>query len=131
MKTIGSTLLSLAVLAASAGVGAAAPPASTTPIQHLVVIFQETTPSTIFATYPVALNPPGEPRFRPRTRRRRSMGSGTLVDGEPQGVLLTDNPNALKPANGASAINPFRLDRSQATLDCDNSNAYAAEQFGL
>ena len=42
--------------------------------------------------------------------------------------MLTDNPNSLNPANGASAINPFRLDRSQATLDCDNSNAYAAEQ---
>ena len=129
MKTIGSTLLSLAVLAASAGVGAAAPPASTTPIQHLVVIFQENNSfDHYFATYPVALNPPGEPRFQAQDQTPTVNGLGTLVDGEPQGVLLTDNPNALKPANGASAINPFRLDRSQATLDCDNSNAYAAEQ---
>ena len=54
--------------------------------------------------------------------------------------MLTDNPNANNPANnnpskGSVAINPFRLDRSQAFLDCNNSNAYKNEQsdfdFGL
>jgi phospholipase C len=29
-------------------------------------------------------------------------------------ALLTANPNALNPENGAGAMNPFRLDRSQA-----------------
>ena len=132
MKTIGSTfLLSLVLLAASAAAFAAAPPASTTttPIQHLIVIFQENNSfDHYFATYPVALNPPGEPRFVAQDDTPTVNGLGTLVNGLPQGVLLTDNPNALNPANGTSAINPFRLDRSQAALNCDNSNAYAAEQ---
>jgi phospholipase C len=130
MKTIGSTfLISLAVLATSAPIVAAAPPGSTTPIQHLVVIFQENNSfDHYFGTYPVALNPPGEPPFHAQDQTPTVNGLGTLVDGKPQGVLLTDNPNALNLANGTSAINPFRLDRSQATLDCDNDNAYAAEQ---
>ncbi len=130
MRAIGSTcLLSLVFLAASAAVVAAAPPGRTTPIKHLVVIFQENNSfDHYFGTYPVALNPPGEPPFQAQDQTPTVNGLGTLVNGEPQGVLLTDNPNSLNPANGASAINPFQLDRSQATLDCDNSNAYAAEQ---
>jgi phospholipase C len=45
----------------------AAPPAAAatlTPIQHLVVIFQENASfDHYFATYPKAKNPPGEPVF--------------------------------------------------------------------
>jgi phospholipase C len=40
---------------------------------------------------------------------------------------LTRNPNSLNPANGSSAINPFRLDRSQAAT-CDQDHNYGAEQ---
>src|SRR5271169_813267 len=127
MKAIGSScLLSLVVLAASAAVVAAAPPGTTTPIRHLVVIFQENNSfDHYFATYPVALNPPGEPPFSALEDTPTVNGLGTLVNGVPQGVLLTDNPNANNPANnnpskGAVAINPFRLDRSQAFLDCNN-----------
>ncbi len=142
MKTIvHAFLLGLVIFAASTAVAAAAPADSTTPIRHLVVIFQENNSfDHYFATYPVALNPPGEPPFFAREDTPTVNGLGTLVDGVPQGVLLTDNPNANNPANnnpstGAVAINPFRLDRSQAFLDCNNSNAYKNEQsafdFGL
>src|SRR5271165_5374432 len=139
MKAIGSTfLLGLLGLAASAAVAAARPPETTTPIRHLVVIFQENNSfDHYFGTYPTALNPPREPRFHAEDDTPTVNGLGTLVDGHPDGVLLTANPN-LNPANNtstATASNPFRLDRSQATLDCDNSNAYKAEQqafdFGL
>jgi phospholipase C len=77
MKAFGSTcLFGLLALAASAAVVAAAPPGTTTPIQHLVVIFQENNSfDHYFGTYPVALNPPGEPLFFAWTTRRRSMGS--------------------------------------------------------
>ena len=38
--------------------------ATTTPIKHLVVVFQENIPfDRYFGVYPRALNPPGEPRF--------------------------------------------------------------------
>jgi phospholipase C len=86
-----------------------------TPIEHLVVIFQENVSfDHYFATYPVALNPPGAPFFRAEEDTPSVNGLGTLVKGEPDGVLLTDNPNANNHANDPNAINPFRLDRSQA-----------------
>jgi len=83
-----------------------------TPIKHLVVIFQENVSfDHYFATYPTALNLPGEPIFQASDDTPSVNGLGTLVNGTPEGVLLTDNPNANNPANGTNAINPFRLDR--------------------
>src|SRR6516165_10219423 len=80
---------------------------SSTPIKHLVVIFDENVSfDHYFATYPNALNPAGEPAFHARR--------GTPTVNGLSAALLTNNPNALNPANGAGATNPFRLDRSQA-----------------
>jgi phospholipase C len=99
-----------------------------TPIKHLVVIFQENVSfDHYFATYPVALNPPRGPFFQARQDTPSINGLGTLVNGVPDGVLLTDNPNANNPANGTNAINPFRLDRSQAST-CDQNHNYGPEQ---
>ena len=99
-----------------------------TPIKHLVVIFQENVSfDHYFATYPTALNLPGEPIFQASDDTPSVNGLGTLVNGTPEGVLLTDNPNANNPANGTNAINPFRLDRSQAST-CDQDHAYGDEQ---
>lgn len=91
----------------------------TTPIQHVVVIFGENISfDHYFATYPVAVNPPGEPRF--------SALAGTPSVNGLTGSLLTDNPN-LNPANGAGAANPFRLNRNQA-LTADQNHSYAPEE---
>src|SRR3954468_13034024 len=99
-----------------------------TPIEHLVVIFQENVSfDHYFGTYPTALNPPGEPSFMAAPATPSVNGLGTLIDGEPDGVLLTDNPNARNPANAPTAINPFRLDRSQAPT-CDQDHNYGDEQ---
>src|ERR1700756_3883384 len=99
-----------------------------TPIKHLVVIFQENVSfDHYFATYPVALNPPGEPFFRASDHTPSVNGLGTLTDGQPDGVLLTDNPNANNPANNPNAINPFRLSRLQAPT-CDQDHNYGHEQ---
>ncbi|MBV8119553.1 MAG: alkaline phosphatase family protein [Alphaproteobacteria bacterium] len=99
-----------------------------TPIRHLVVIFQENVSfDHYFATYPTALNPAGEPPFNATSDTPTVDGLGTLVDGQPDGVLLTRNPNSLNSANGSNAINPFRLDRSQAST-CDQDHNYGAEQ---
>jgi phospholipase C len=98
------------------------------PIEHLVVIFQENVSfDHYFATYPVALNPKGEPSFHAADDTPTVNGLGTLISGQPEGVLLTSNPNALNPANGSNAINPFRLDRAQAST-CDQDHAYGDEQ---
>ena len=85
---------------------------TTTPIKHLVVIFQENISfDHYFATYPNATNPPSEPAFNaiPNTPRTNNLLSGGL---------LTENPNSVQ---------PFRLDRSQA-VTCDQNHSYTPEQ---
>lgn len=84
---------------------------TTTPIKHLVVLFQENVPfDRYFGTYPRALNPPGEPAFtaKPDT---------PTVNGLTE-ALLTANPNRA---------NPRRLDRSQPNV-CGSNHGYTAEQ---
>src|SRR5260370_10348448 len=84
---------------------------TTTPIQHLVVIFDENVSfDHYFGTYPNAQNPSGEPSF---TARPNTPAVNGLTGG-----LLTSNPNAA---------NPQRLDRSQA-LTCDQDHSYTDEQ---
>jgi phospholipase C len=108
------------------GVGAEAD--TTTPIKHVVVIFQENVSfDHYFATYPVALNPPGESPFRASDDTPSVNGLGTLAEGQPDGVLLTNNPNAGNPGNNPNAINPFRLGPSQAST-CDQDHSYGDEQ---
>ncbi|HEY6341985.1 MAG TPA: alkaline phosphatase family protein [Bryobacteraceae bacterium] len=96
-----------------------AQPSSTTPIQHVVVVFDEQISfDHYFGTYPTALNPPGQPRFN-------ALPNTSTLNGFNPG-LLTKNGN-LNPANGAGAANPFRLNRSQA-LTADQNNNYALKQ---
>jgi phospholipase C len=95
------------------------PAPTATPIQHLVVIFQENVSfDHYFGTYPVATNPAGEPPFHaaPATPAVNGLTS----------ALLNFNPN-LNPANGAGASNPFRIDRSGA-VTADQNHDYTAEQ---
>jgi len=92
---------------------------TTTPIKHLVVIFQENVSfDHYFGTYPVATNPSGEPSFT-------ALPNTPVVNGLNTPLLIA-NPN-LNPVNGASASNPFRLDRSQAVTS-DQDHNYLAEQ---
>jgi phospholipase C len=89
-------------------------------VQHIVVIFGENVSfDHYFATYPAAVNKPGEPPF--------TAAAGTPVPDGLSGMLLTANPNATNPDNGAAATNPFRLDRAQAAT-ADQDHAYAPEQ---
>jgi phospholipase C len=84
---------------------------TTTPVKHLVVIFQENRSfDNYFGTYPDALNPPGEPAFTAAPDTPKVNGLSP--------ALLTSNPNLA---------NPFRLDRSQE-LTCDNRHGYTAQQ---
>jgi len=91
-----------------------------TPIQHLVVIFQENISfDHYFGTYPNAANPSGEPQFT-------ALPNTPTVNGLTPG-LLTNNPNFLNANNGAGAANPFRLDRSQNFTN-DQDHDYTPEQ---
>jgi phospholipase C len=94
-----------------------------TPVKHLVVIFPENISfDHYFGTYPVAANPPGEPFFKadPNTPTVNGLNA----------ALLTKNPNSLNSENGEGAVNPFRLDRSQA-VTADQDHGYMAEQMAF
>jgi len=92
---------------------AAASQATTTPIKHLVVIFQENVSfDHYFATYPNALNAGGEPTF---TAAPGTPAANTLQSA---GLLAPNNPNSVQ---------TFRYARSQA-LTCDQNHGYTAEQ---
>jgi phospholipase C len=94
-----------------------------TPIKHVVVIFQENVSfDHYFATYPHAANPSGEPQFK--------AAPGTPIVNGLSGALLTHNPNATNPVNGAGATNPFRLDRSEAAT-ADQDHDYTPEQLAF
>ena len=118
MKTKHSKLRSrlLAALAAttmlaSAGATHALAAKTTTPITHVVVIFGENISfDHYFATYPVAQNPEGEPKFK-------AAADTPTVNGL-SGGLLTNNPNLRQ---------PLRLDRTEA-FTCDMDHGYTDEQ---
>jgi phospholipase C len=91
---------------------------TTTPIKHLVVVFQENASfDHYFGTYPQAANPPGDPPFtaRPDTPTVNNLLPSTLNGNRD---LLATNPNSAK---------PFRLDRSQF-ITCSQSHSYRPEE---
>jgi hypothetical protein len=92
------------------GGGGAGGPRTTTPIKHLVVIFQENVSfDHYFGTYPHAANTDGQPFYAsPRTPTVNGLS----------GALLTNNPNLS---------NPQRLSYSQAAT-CDQDHDYTDEQ---
>jgi phospholipase C len=82
-----------------------------TPIQHVVVIFQENVSfDHYFGTYPRALNPTGEPAFIAR--------AGTPTVNGLNDAMLDHNPNSA---------NPVRLGRDEA-VTCDQDHHYGDEQ---
>ncbi|HJS88564.1 MAG TPA: alkaline phosphatase family protein [Steroidobacteraceae bacterium] len=118
--TLGATAVAACAGSTALAYGPGHEAKTATPIRHVVVIFQENVSfDHYFATYPHATNPPGEPHFR-------AAHATPAVNNLLRGELLTNNPN-LNPANLAGAVNPFRLDRTQAAT-ADQNHAYTAEQ---
>ncbi|HTT54509.1 MAG TPA: alkaline phosphatase family protein [Streptosporangiaceae bacterium] len=142
MIAVGTTVIlgagtAIGVSAASASSTSAAPtfagyrtpalvPASyylhsraTTPIKHLVVIFDENVSfDHYFGTYPYAANTDGTKFYaRPGTPTVNGLYTKITKTG-PAGPLLTSNPNEY---------NPVRLTHSQA-LTCDQNHDYTPEQ---
>ena len=109
----GAAVLGISISSASSGTTAVSPASAptTTPIKHLVVLFDENISfDHYFGTYPHATNPPGEPKFSPLP--------GTPSVNGLNDALLTANPNSN---------NPQRLGPSQA-VTCDQNHGYSAEQ---
>jgi phospholipase C len=90
---------------------------TTTPIKHLVVIFQENVSfDHYFGTYPEAANLPGEPAFHAKP-------DTPTVNGLIRGMI--DN-NRNRDAKGA-LYPPIRLSRAQ-NYTCDQKHGYTSEQ---
>lgn len=84
---------------------------TTTPIKHVVVIFQENVSfDHYFATYPNAENPSGETKFKAKK-------DTPTVNGLTHGAQLLNQ----------SAFKPVRLDPSQ-NYTCDQNHDYTPEQ---
>jgi phospholipase C len=96
-------------------------PATTTPIKHVIVIFQENVSfDHYFATYPVASNrTPGDPRFF-------AAEDTPAINGLLTGFAAPPNNPTLNVA-GTGTLQPFRLGRNQATT-CDEDHNYTDEQ---
>jgi phospholipase C len=114
-----ASIMTAASLMLSFSTGAFAQPqaaddfSTTTPIKHVVVIFQENVSfDHYFATYPYAANDTnGEPQFN-------AKDDTPSVNNLLSGGLLTSNPNTVQ---------PFRLSRSEA-VTCDQDHNYNDEQ---
>ncbi|HEY1419601.1 MAG TPA: alkaline phosphatase family protein [Candidatus Dormibacteraeota bacterium] len=117
------TLFSMSPAMGSVAVGktVATAPATTTPIKHLVVIFQENVSfDHYFATYPIATNTSGQPFDNgSRGLKVNNLANTPGVGGV--GNLLTNNPNL---------VNPQRLDPATVNgiLTCDENHNYNSEQ---
>jgi phospholipase C len=97
-------------------VPAAKPVVTTTPIKHVVVIFDENISfDHYFGTYPNATNTSGQPFY---------AAPGTPSVNGLTGALLTNNPNKS---------NPQRLDPANINdlLTCDQNHDYTPEQFAF
>jgi phospholipase C len=122
------------------GAGASpTPPTPKTPIQHVVIIFQENESfDHYFATYPVATNPAGEDPFTPLAGTPSvnglvadSLNAYTnLLSGNPNGA----NPQRLDPGQNANGVYNSTLDAngSNAGIDnvltCSQNHNYQPEQ---
>src|ERR1017187_2202085 len=131
-----ATVAGLAAACALGGAVAAAQPSAhkagaqdsstSTPIKHVVVIFQENVSfDHYFGTYPNAANTSGELIFGPHHVSVNGLYDTPGQGG--QGNLLTNNPN--KDAGG-NQVNPRRLDPSNINdvLLCDQDHDYNDEQ---
>src|ERR1700729_153704 len=94
-------------------------PPTTTPIKHVVVLFDENESfDHYFGTYPYATNTDGTTfHAKPGTPKVNGLYTNIPSSG-PTGPLLTDNPNSF---------NPQRLTHSEA-LTCDQNHGYTPEQ---
>jgi len=117
-----SALAATTIIATGAGMpGPSNDPATTTPIKHVIVIFQENVSfDHYFGSYPVAANSTaGEPVFK-------AAEDTPAVNGLLTGPAAPPN-NPTLAAFGNGTVQPFRLGRNQATT-CDEDHNYTDEQ---
>jgi phospholipase C len=97
-------------------------PPTTTPIKHVVVLFDENESfDHYFGTYPYAANTDGTTFHAQRGTPTVNGLYTKITSAGPAGPLLSSNPNAF---------NPNRLNHSEA-LTCDQNHGYTPEQLAV
>ncbi len=118
------------------GVAGATPPPATTPIDHVVVIFQENVSfDHYFGTYPQAANTDGQ-TFTAKAGTPAVDGLTPATDPSlPASLrhssdLTATNPNSSLPVRLSSNVNPTSTNPGSAAgeLTCDQDHNYADEQ---
>jgi phospholipase C len=110
----------------SGSTGRDIPGGTTTPIKHVVIIFQENVSfDHYFGTYPHAANTDGQPFHGAGGATVNGLYDSPGLNG--QGTLLTNNPNT---DSGGHQVNPRRLDPTNINdiLQCDQDHNYNDEQ---
>jgi phospholipase C len=98
---------------------------TTTPIRHVVVIFQENSSfDHYFGTYPTAANPPGEPPF---TAFAATPTVNGLSANQPTSSFLNPPDTGALFTNNLNPVAPFLLQRVNA-VTCDQDHGYGDEQ---
>jgi phospholipase C len=118
VKVTQAVRLALLPAAMCAAFSAHAQTSPSTPIQHVIVLYQENISfDHYFGTYPNAQNNPGEQTFT------AYPGTPTVNGLSPE--LLTNNPNLN--AAGTARVNPTRMSPAQA-YTCSQNHNYGPEQ---
>jgi phospholipase C len=112
LRCLASALTAVTLTAAMPTVSFGQQSETTTPIKHVVVIFDENISfDHYFGTYPHATNPDGVPAFHAKEGTPR-------VNNLLAGGLLDENPNSTQ---------PFLLTHAEAAT-CDQNHDYGPEQ---
>ena len=108
-------------------------PATATPIQHLVVIFQENVSfDHYFGTYPVATNPAGEPPFHatPNTPTVNGLTNALLTFNPNLTPLYPQERGKTPPHRTAKPTELSELHRSRATATNGTDKSMERRQTG-
>jgi phospholipase C len=133
---LAATSVAVLGLPGLGGVAGATTPTASTPIDHVVVIFQENVSfDHYFGTYPVAANSDGQ-SFTAKAGTPAVDGLKPATDPSiPVGMqhaadLTATNPNSSLPVRLSSNVNPLSTNPGSAAglLTCDQDHNYADEQ---
>src|SRR6478736_994448 len=127
----------LAALGSAPAAQATATPTTTTPIKHVVVLFDENISfDHYFGTYPYAANTDGVPfKAKADTLTKNTIRNYTSTPGLLAKTGSTVGGSAVPGANGTPGSNPnsqapFRLGMGQEWI-CSQKHGYLAEQQGM
>src|SRR5271168_4957832 len=122
LRCLAATLTAVALTASVPTVSFGQQAETTTPIKHIVVIFDENiTFDHYFATYPNAANPQGESKFSAKDDTLRSMVSPAGYSPRTRTAPMPHGWIAVRRSHAAT-ITATRPSRRRSTPDCSTTS---------